>query len=192
MARYVFWIFFNPDIFYGRLNVTTNIDLIYKYNYSIHKIWSEKPRIRITNKKDLILFNKIDTVLIRYLFQIQELALNKHVFRNKNYTIDDFSKQCGIPKYYLIFIFKYYFEISFSDYKKIVRILDAVILIDEDFLNTNTLNFLSDFVGFSSYNPFLISFKELTGVSPNSFKKNKEIINKNYITVAQNNNLINH
>lgn len=91
------------------------------------------------------------------------------------------SLESGLPKYYLEFIFKYYCKVTFSDYKKIVRIYDAVKLINEGYLASNTLDSLSKKVGFASYNPFLINFKEILGISPFDYYKSRTILNNNFI-----------
>jgi YesN/AraC family two-component response regulator len=49
------------------------------------------------------------------------------------------------------------------------RIQDAVALIDEGFLQTNTLEALSEKVGFNTYNSFYIGFKEFTGKAPQNY-----------------------
>ena len=60
---------------------------------------------------------------------------------------------------------------AFSEYKKTIRIQDAIKLIDEDYLKENTLESLSKKIGFTSYNPFFTSFKEITGTSPIEYYK---------------------
>jgi AraC-like DNA-binding protein len=44
-------------------------------------------------------------------------------------------------------------------------------LIESDFLKINTLDALAMKVGFSSYNPFFTSFKEVTGSTPQAYSK---------------------
>ena len=74
-----------------------------------------------------------------------------------------------IPISHLSFIFKYHSDISFSNYRKMSRILDAVTLIEEGFLKTNTLDALSEKVGFNTYNSFYIGFKEITSKTPQNY-----------------------
>jgi YesN/AraC family two-component response regulator len=56
-----------------------------------------------------------------------------------------------------------------------VRIHDAIQLINSGYLKSNKLVTLSKYVGYSSYNPFLVNFKELTGVSPFDFYRNRKL-----------------
>lgn len=91
------------------------------------------------------------------------------------------SRELGLPKYYLDFIFKFYCKLTFNDYKRLVRIYVAVQLINDGYLNSNKLDALAKHVGFASYNPFLINFKEIIGVSPFEYNKDRIIYNSNYL-----------
>jgi YesN/AraC family two-component response regulator len=66
-------------------------------------------------------------------------------------------------------MFKYHSEISFTDFRKKERIKDAIALIDEGYLKTNTLESLSKTVGFNTYNSFFKGFKEITGKAPQNY-----------------------
>ena len=48
-------------------------------------------------------------------------------------------------------------------------IIDAVALIEEGYLKTNTLDSLSKKVGFNTYNSFFMGFKEITGKAPQNY-----------------------
>jgi AraC-like DNA-binding protein len=78
-----------------------------------------------------------------------------------------------MPKSHLSFIFKYHSTISFSDFKKLNRIQDAIELINEGYLKTNTFDSLSKQVGFSTYNTFYIAFKEVTNKAPQEYVNGK-------------------
>jgi AraC-like DNA-binding protein len=84
-------------------------------------------------------------------------------------TINELALKTKIPISHLSFIFKYHSDISFSSYRKMARILDAVSLIEEGFLKTNTLDALSEKVGFNTYNSFYIGFKEITSKTPQNY-----------------------
>jgi YesN/AraC family two-component response regulator len=84
-------------------------------------------------------------------------------------TINDLALKSKIPLSHLSFIFKYHSESSFSDYRKMSRILDAVNLINEGYLKANTLEALSEKVGFNTYNSFYIGFKEITSKTPQNY-----------------------
>ena len=84
------------------------------------------------------------------------------------------SAKLEIPKSHLNFIFKYHSKVSFTEFKKIIRVYDSIELIDAHYLKANTLDSLASKVGFSSYNPFFTSFKEVTGITPQAY--NKQIV----------------
>ena len=73
------------------------------------------------------------------------------------------------------YLFKYHSTLSFSEYKKVIRIHDAIKHIELDYLKSNTLDSLSKKVGFTSYNPFFTSFKEISGVSPIEYYKTIQV-----------------
>ena len=132
-------------------------------------IWRLKPINTITNPKDIRLSKKINGELNAYFVQITQFIAEKHLFRTSGVTINEFALKSKIPISHLSFIFKYHSEISFLDYKKRSRILDAINLINEGYLKTNTLEGLSDKVGFKTYNSFYLGFKETTGQAPQNY-----------------------
>jgi hypothetical protein len=48
-------------------------------------------------------------------------------------------------------------------------IIDAVALIEEGYLKTNTLDSLSKKVGFNTYNSFYVGFKEIMSKTPQNY-----------------------
>ena len=131
--------------------------------------WRLKPIFTITNPKDIQLSQKINRELNEYFARITQFVEENHLFRKSDFTMIDFALKSKIPISHLSFIFKYHSTISFSDYRKAVRILDAVSLIEEGFLKTNTLDSLSKKVGFNTYNSFYIGFKEITSKTPQNY-----------------------
>jgi AraC-like DNA-binding protein len=131
--------------------------------------WRLKPISTITNPKDLQLSKKINGELNVYFLQITQSVEEKHLFRKSDMTINELALKTKIPISHLSFVFKYHSDISFSDYRKLARIQDAVALIEEGFLKTNTLDALSEIVGFNTYNSFYIGFKEFTGKTPQNY-----------------------
>lgn len=59
-----------------------------------------------------------------------------------------------------------------------MRISQAIKLIEEGYLKSNTIESLAMNVGFSSYSPFYTSFKKITGTSPQEYtlKDNQNIL----------------
>ncbi len=132
-------------------------------------IWVVKPLNSISNVQDLQLSQKINGELSNYFHQIEKYIEDVKFFRQSDLSMNDLALKLKIPKSHLNFLFKYHSTISFSDFKKLNRIQDAIKLIDEGYLKTNTFDSLSKKVGFSTYNTFFLAFKEVTGKAPQEF-----------------------
>lgn len=171
------------------IKIITSRDILYGYTFlnnekansgNTIKIsqWTSSKSPKITNIQDLQLNLKINAIVNQYIIDIDSTLEKNRYFRDPNFSFNDFALKLNIPKSHLSFIFKYHSKITFSDFKKISRINDAVQLIELDYLKTNTFDSLSKFVGFSSYNPFFTSFKDVVGKAPQEYldaiiKKNK-------------------
>lgn len=173
-----FKIIFSPFIFYGNPSLFKRVESSSVSKLCITSVWLTKINVDEMTPKEKILNDRIMINISDYIEQIERIVLIDFALRNPDYSLYNFSLELGIPKYYLDFIFKYYCKVSFNDYKKMARIYDAVELINSGYLKSNKLVTLSKQVGFSSYNPFLVNFKELTGVSPFEFYRNRKITKK--------------
>ena len=170
----LFKILRSPEILYGynvlhqKINENKNNTLV------LNDIWKKNTNIELNNEQHLVLKEKIDSNIIDYIKEIETISLKYELFRNSKLTISDLANNLKIPKSHLSYLFKYHSTISFSEYKKVIRIHDAINQIEQNYLKNNTLDSLSKKVGFTSYNPFFTSFKEIAGVSPlEYFKMNK-------------------
>ena len=169
------------------IKIITSRDILYGYTFlnnekansgNTIKIsqWTSSKSPKITNIQDLQLNLKINAIVNKYIIDIDSTLEKNRYFRDPNFSFNDFALKLNIPKSHLSFIFKYHSKITFSDFKKISRINDAVQLIELDYLKTNTFDSLSKTVGFSSYNPFFTSFKDVVGKAPQEYLDN---LNKN-------------
>jgi AraC-like DNA-binding protein len=171
----IIWVFIfikiltSPEILYG-------YSFLYKKskenkNYVITNIshWNLVSKVKITNVQDLQLSDKINQNIEKYINEIDDIVEKNDFFRNPKFTLTDFALKLNMPKSHLSYLFKYHSGISFSDYKKIARIQVALHLIQSDYLKTNTFDSLAKEVGFSSYNPFFTSFKDIIGKPPQEY-----------------------
>lgn len=171
----IFWlilyfkIIISPEILYGYSFLNTKINENKKADKPALSFWSIKTTTTITNIQDNQLNTKIEKFIPEYIKTIDQFSFHNPHFRQIGFSLQDVSIKLNIPKSHLTFIFKYHSKISFSDYKKIVRIHDSLALIDEGYLSTNTFDSLAKEVGFKSYNTFFVSFKDYTGVTPHEF-----------------------
>jgi AraC-like DNA-binding protein len=131
--------------------------------------WCLKSTSKISNKQDLQLSQKINPELNAYFQQIDQFIEKEHLFRQSGLSVNDLALKLKIPKSHLSFIFKYHSTVSFPDFKKLIRIQDAIKLIDDGYLKTNTFDSLSKEVGFSTYNTFYTAFKEVTSKAPQEY-----------------------
>jgi AraC-like DNA-binding protein len=106
-----------------------------------------------------------------YIHQIEEASFRSQLFRNPELTVDDIAAHLKIPSSHISFVFKYHCKETFPDYKKIVRVQDAIKLLEKGYLKTNTVESLSAEVGFATYNTFPVAFKNITGANTQEIVK---------------------
>lgn len=171
-------ILITPEILFGYNALYKKINEQKKLDLSLNEIWIFTEKINIKNQQDEILKVKIYNDLIKNLKNIERLAFEEKSFRRQKTSATEFAKNLGIPKSHVNFIFKYHCKITFTEFKNIIKIYDALQLIETGFLKLNTLDALAIKVGFSSYNPFFTSFKNVTGSTPQAYNKQIAEVNK--------------
>ena len=165
-----------PEILYGYKILNEKVQENRTSNLKFNEIWQLQAVTEINNVQHLALKEKIDKNLQNYFEEIEKKSLESDYFREQNFKIDDLANKLNIPKSHLSYVFKYHSTISFSEFKKIIRIYDAVQLIENGYLKNNTLDSLSKKIGFTSYNPFFTSFKEIIGIAPNEYTNSIQVI----------------
>lgn len=164
-------ILITPEILFGYNALYKKINEQKKLDLSLNEIWVLIEKTNFKNQQDEILKVKIYDDLIKNLKNIERLAFEEKSFRKAKTSATEFAKKLEIPKSHLNFIFKYHCKITFTEFKNIIKIYDALQLIESGFLKINTLDALAIKVGFSSYNPFFTSFKDVTGSTPQAYNK---------------------
>lgn len=162
-------VLYSPEFLYGYDLFQNKIKEYKKYKIVFDTIWILKSVAAPTNFQDNVLKEKIDLEIDNYIIQIEHLALAIPLIFTESFKVKDLSDKLNIPKSHVIYVFKYHAKISFNDFKKIVRIQNAIGLIEKGFLKMNTLEALAIEIGFSSYSAFFKSFKSVTGVSPKEY-----------------------
>lgn len=166
-------LFLSPEILYGFTFPETDQKNQIEPSTEFNENWQFKT-INIQNLNDLKLSEKITENLQLLIFELDKTVLETDFFQDPNASSKTLATKLNRPSSHIVFIFKYYSTIGFSEYRNKMRIEHAKKLIKNNFLVSNTLEALSLKVGFSSYNPFYSAFKKQTGVSPNEFSKNKK------------------
>ena len=160
-----------PEIQYGYDFLNQNIAQATK-QFVLPQLWeTEKNAQEISLSRDVKLSEKINAHIKDYIHQIEEASFHSTIFRNPNLTLDDIATHIKIPSSHISFLFKYHCKETFSDYKKIVRVQDAIKLLENGYLKTSTVESLSIEVGFVTYNTFHVAFKNITGVTTQEFVK---------------------
>jgi len=168
-----FKILFTPEILYGYTVMQDKVKEHDKSNFILKDLWILDSLEDINNVQDKALGKKIARYTSSYIHDIEKLVFKHEIFRNPNASLNDMANRLKIPKSHLTFVFKYLSRVSFTEFKKIVRIHDALQLIEKGYLQSNTIESLASKVGFSSYSPFYTTFKEVTGISPQIYIKKK-------------------
>lgn len=167
----LFKILVSPEILYGYNVLHKKIDEKREKDLFLNSVWNIKPKIEINNAQHLQLKDKVESNILTYIEEIEKISMTDKIFRDPEITMADVANKLNTPKSHISYLFKYHCTISFSDYKKAIRIQDAIKLINDDYLKESTLDYLSKKVGFPSYNTFFTSFKEISGSSPFEYCK---------------------
>lgn len=171
----VLWLFLfakilsSPEILYGYPYLSMKFTENIKQEKMRISSWKSVSKVKINNHQDLALYDKINQNIIKYMDDIETFTYQKNYFRSQKVSLNEFAIKLNIPKSHVTFLFKYHSELSFSEYKKNARIKDALKQIDSNYLENNTFESLAKKVGFSSYNPFFTSFKDIVGKSPQEY-----------------------
>ena len=171
-----FKIIISPELLYGYTYLDGLVKQYKKTEKHTMAFWINDSKITITNIQDHNLFEKIKEDISSYTVKVDQFSYNTPAYRNSKFSLTDLSNKLNIPKSHLTFLFKYNSKISFSEYKKIIRIQDGLDLIKSGYLTSNTYESLAKDIGFNSYNTFFLSFKEVTGLSPQDFLVNNKKI----------------
>ncbi len=158
-----------PEVLYGYAYLLKKIEEEKKSEVVINSFWKNEVRFKITNVQDLQLQQKINRLVLHYMTSIDELSATSNAFRDPKFSIGDLANKLNIPKSHVTYLFKYHSEISFSDFKKVVRIKDGLKLIELNYLKSNTFDSLAKEIGFASYNTFFTSFKDIAGITPHEY-----------------------
>ncbi len=164
-------IILTPELIYGYNLFKDKIDAS-NSQVLLPQIWNLKnTKENIIVVKDVKLAEKVLPMLTEYIHKIEETSFHSQEFRNPAFSIEDFASYLEIPSSHLNFIFKYYCKDTFLDYKKFVRIHDAIKLMETGYLKSNTIESLSAKVGFITYNTFHVAFKSITGTTAQAYLK---------------------
>lgn len=164
-------ILYSPEFLFGYDLIQSKIKEYQKHKIIFDHIWTLKSTKQVVNVQDLVLKEKMAPQIASYIISIEHLALHTNHFLAENFRAVDLANALNIPKSHILYLFKYHTLMSFADFKKIIRIQKSIGLIEEGYLETNTMDSLALITGFTSYSSFFKSFKSIIGVSPKEYRR---------------------
>jgi AraC-like DNA-binding protein len=141
--------------------------------FTLNDVWIFTQHTDLKNIQDNALKENVYINLKKQINRIEKIALKDTWFRNNKYSKSELAEKLNIPKSHLNFIFKYHSKLSYAEFVNKARTFDAIELIESGYLSTHKMDSLALKVGYLSYNPFFLTFKDITGVSPMEYNKLK-------------------
>lgn len=148
------YMFYNPSLVFGDIFLSKDSQKIkLKYDFNIWN-FSSKKIVQLDNN----IHEKLKLKITEIIIKINNIDSS---IRLKN--IEELSLYIGIPKSHLKHIFKYNCNYSVLDFLNLRKIIFSLILIEDGFLNKNTIESLANKSGFVSRTTFHLNFKKFVG-----------------------------
>lgn len=90
-------------------------------------------------------------------------------YLNQSFTLTECAQELGMPSHHISYFLKSYYGLSFSSFKNNLRMDHAKKLIEDGYLQNNTIEALAGECGFASRTSFSKAFKSATDVSPSQY-----------------------
>ena len=130
--------------------------------------WSLKS-LRKIQKSDRALYDKLD---VTYLIdKIQNLESNYEFIKDNELDKRYISKTLKVPDYQVRLLFSYHNFLSSTEYKNAIKINKSIRLLNNGYLDSLTVDSLSQKVGFKSRITFYNNFRKFIGVSVSDYVK---------------------
>ena len=156
------FLFLFPKILYGNVSYSDAV----KNESIIEEIKSNLP----SKTKPTVDINDFEILLDAYLLDIP--------FVKKEFTLSQMSFDLKIPERFLSTYFNKELQITFSEWRKNLRIDHVCKLIEEGVSDNLTIEAISMNAGFASRSKFIDAFKVRKGVTPSAFIRSlsKELV----------------
>lgn len=165
------YLLINPIILFGEKNL---LEILENNHVQPLEIWSNTLLSRV-DSKDLKVYRTILSSINEYLYLIKNIERNDDYLDKYIIDISQISKHTSIPKYHIKFLFKYYCYLSVKEYSNTIRILYAVRLINNGYLEFKTIAGLAEKCHFKSRITFFKNFKKVMKLSPTEYTKSFKI-----------------
>ena len=148
-----------PTILYGFPDYKIKEDVVTRYE-------KEHTKVKIVFEAELDKrYGLAEQELEQKLKEIEKLNL----FLFPDFDLAKLASKMEIPVHQLSFFLNQHFETSFAIYRNRLRMEHAVQLINEKYLDQNTIEALSWECGFASRTSFSKTFKKFVGCSPKEY-----------------------
>lgn len=132
--------------------------------------WVQHFNVEVDEKSLNLETDKIDS----YIKDINKF-MDKAPYTNPDFDMKSISTSLSIPYYHLEFLFRYYNQYTFAEYRNMVRVRHVLNDIDQGERANYTLEELGKKAGFSSRSSFFRVFKQVTGKTPKQYFEDSDI-----------------
>ena len=137
---------------------------------ALKKLWEIENQVKdVEAERDLSLKNIVAPNLKEHIIKIEAISFSTDFFFKNSIAMEDLANELNLPASHVAYVFKFHCNVSFNEYKKIIRIQHAIKQLDSNYIKNNTLEALAYEVGFTSYTSFYTAFKNITGKSPQEY-----------------------
>jgi AraC-like DNA-binding protein len=140
-------------------DTTEKKELYFDSNGWIQQLENDQEEKTITIESD-----KINT----YIEQINEY-LKSAPFTDPDFDLKSISTALTIPYYHLEYLFRYYNQYNFAEFRNVLRVRHVLQAFDQGEREHQSLETIGQNAGFSSRSSFFRVFKQVTGKTPKQF-----------------------
>jgi AraC-like DNA-binding protein len=163
---FLIYLFFNPGIVFNEVFKKKDLDRDFAKEFDI---WSSKPLQKTENQDRALelVVRRHNVILLEHLRKLKpEIVIQS----SSSNLLSVLSQHLNYPKSHIKFVLKYYCRHSQSDYLNVLRLIHALTLINNGYLEYYTIETLGEHCHFKSRTSFYRHFKRHLGVSPSQYK----------------------
>lgn len=163
---FLIYLFFNPSVIFNEVFKKKDPERNFIHEFVI---WHTKPIVRI-KPQDVHLETKLRRNMDAMILDLRNFEPEFLVHASPSMLINEMAKYMPYPKSHIKFAFKYFCAYSLNDYLNLMRVIYALELANEGYLEQYTIESLADKCHFNSRTSFYRHFKKHIGVSPAKYK----------------------
>lgn len=163
---FVSYLFFNHSILYNEVFKKKDPNRDFLNDFSV---WNTKPLQKI-DPRDVAIEVIIRKNLEKLILDLRTLNPGLIIQSNSTHLIHEIANHLNYPKSHLKYAMKYHCRFSQSDYLNLMRVIHALTLLNNGYLDNYTIETLGEKCHFNSRTSFYRHFKKHMGVSPAKYK----------------------